>query len=192
MKLLQKTPLLVRVVSLYLSASFLFILSTTLTQPAYSTDKTAPPVVLKSIVKKTQISGTPVRIVVPRANIDISVIAGAYDRATDTWRLTNDKAQYIPSAAMPNNISGSTFVYGHATDPVFGRLSVLHRGDKAVVYTKNHHKFTYQYRSDLTVNPQSTDMLSMSSATPQLTLMTCTGLFSESRRVMFFNLVEVA
>jgi len=57
--------------------------------------------------------------------------------------------------------------------------------------TANNLTFRYVYSGEQIVQPSNTDILNAEPATPRLTLMTCEGIFSQTRRVMFFDFKEV-
>ncbi len=136
-------------------------------------------------------TGAPVSVLVPNVGINLSVIDGTYDAAKDSWTLTDDKAQFATMTDRPNDRAGNTFIYGHNTDPVFAKLAGLKVGDVAEVKTANNLTFRYVYSGEQIVQPSNTDILNAEPATPRLTLMTCEGIFSQTRRVMFFDFTEV-
>lgn len=189
---LSKIPLIVRVVSLYVCFGLAgwggFVLTEvptlTYTPPVA---KPQPAVYLRSSV-----SGKPVTILVPRLGIELSIIDGAYDKASDSWTLTDDKAQFATITDRPNDGGGNTFIYGHNTDRVFGRLAGLVDGDIVQIKTDNNHTFSYTYSGQQIVQPTNTSVLADDSAKPRLTLMTCEGWLSQTRRIMYFDFKEVS
>lgn len=134
--------------------------------------------------------GKPLRIVIPSQNIDLTVIEGSFNPRTKEWTLTKDKAQYAVNSSVANNQGGNTFIYGHDIPQVFRNLVNLKPGDIATVYTENNLVFTYKFRSEVIVPPTDTTIFSYTGA-PILTLQTCSGYWSESRRLMTFDFVEV-
>jgi LPXTG-site transpeptidase (sortase) family protein len=134
------------------------------------------------------IAGKPVRLQVE--GIDIAIIEGIYNAQTGAWTLTDDKAQFALPTALPNDQSGNTLIYGHNTPRVFADLHALAPGAQARIYTDNDHVFTYAYRSSETVSPTATDIFAYTGS-PQLTLQTCTGFWSEQRKFFYFELVAV-
>lgn len=196
-QLLAKIPLVFRVVSLYVVVGTPIVMAHNLL---------APEPVLTSLVREPivsaieqgagservdVISGQPVRIEIERAGINLPIQPGVYDAATHDWTLSDDKVQFATITASPNNIGGNTFLYGHNTWSVLRRTSALQIGDLARVTTDNGHVFTYRFTGDDSVTPTSTDALRIASDAPRMTLMTCQGVWSESRRLMYFDLVGV-
>lgn len=140
------------------------------------------------VTKDIAISGKPVRLEVPAANINITIIDGAYNTNTGEWTLTDDKAQFALPTVQPNDQSGNTLIYGHNTWAVFAALHNLKQGAEAKIYTENGHIFTYKLRSSEVVDPTNTAIFDYEGA-PQLTLQTCTGVWSEARKFFYFDLV---
>ncbi|HSE61801.1 MAG TPA: sortase [Candidatus Saccharimonadales bacterium] len=136
------------------------------------------------------IAGKPVRVIVPARNIALPVIDGYYNEKTGDWTLTNDKAQFATITSLANNKAGSTLIYGHDTDRVFKRLEQLQPGDEAQVVTSDGHVFVYQFRSSVDVKPSDISVLSYSGPAV-LTLQTCSGAWSQNRKLMTFDFVEV-
>lgn len=186
-----RLPLFLRVVALYVLVAlptWAFIAL----QPAAEETATTyvplkPAVTVQAGDKRV---GEPSRITVPRLGIGLSIIDGEYNAKKDTWTLSEDKAQFARMTALPNNESGNTFIYGHNTDAVFAPLAWLEKGDVARVHTTNGLVFQYRYNGRQIVDPSATSILE-DTKTPRLTLMTCEGIFSQSRRVMFFDFERI-
>lgn len=144
--------------------------------------------------EKNVISGKPVRIVIPSAGIDLKVEDGIYDAANQTWTLSETNAQFATMSAQANDRAGTTFIYGHGTDSVFGKIGVSHppMGTVAQVHTDNEHVFSYALADIHDFTPNDTSILSdTSSGAPQLVVQTCTGIFSEWRTMFTFSFTKV-
>jgi LPXTG-site transpeptidase (sortase) family protein len=137
-----------------------------------------------------KVSGKPVRIRVASRAIDLPVIDGTYDATSGNWTLSNTKAQFALNSSANNNRGGNTFIYGHDVPQVFKALEGLAVGDIAEVTTDNGYVFTYRYRSAIEVEPTNTSIFTYSGP-PILTLQTCSGIWSQNRRLMTFDFVEV-
>lgn len=187
-QLTARIPLILRVVSLYIAAgSVLWNVPQTLAVASIPVQAIA----YAPQVSPTTISGHPVGVSVERLGINLPVIDGSYNAITDSWTLTDDKAQFAAITQIPNNQSGNTFIYGHNTDPVFMKLAGLAQGDIAHVRTNNGHVFEYAYTGQDFVLPNNTSVLSDKPPRPRLTLMTCEGVFSQTRRIMTFDFKKV-
>ena len=137
-------------------------------------------------------SGYPVRLVVPSAEIDISVTDGIYNESGKTWNVSNDRAHFAGVTNEPNNHSGNTFIYGHNRPEVFYRLpkkTII--GEKALIYTDNGLVFTYTLREISETNPQDVTSLSTVQEKPVLTLQTCSGAYFQNRQLFTFDFVSV-
>jgi LPXTG-site transpeptidase (sortase) family protein len=140
------------------------------------------------------VSGKPVRITIPDYAIDLAVDEGLYNSADGSWSLSDIRAQFASFTAPANNHSGNTFIYGHATDIVFGRLAAATPpvGTIAKIYTNNNHTFTYQFTDARTLAPNDTSIFDdVAKAPATLTIQTCTGVFSEWRTMYHFSFVKV-
>lgn len=140
-------------------------------------------------------SGKPTRITIPSVGIDLPVDAGRYDKASKTWSLSPDHAQFATMSALANNQKGATFIYGHGTDAVFGKIGSDHPpiGTIAYIYTDNNHVFTYKLYAIQDKAPTDTQILKqLQSGPPRLVIQTCTGVFSEWRTMFLFSFEKVS
>lgn len=136
-------------------------------------------------------TGTPNRLVVPRLGLTLPILNGYYDPQTNDWTLSDTDAFFATMTDLPNDKRGSTFIYGHNRPTAFESLKNIAAGDTVDVYTSNGLKFTYEYAQDAIIQPTTTNVLNDDPDHPQLVLMTCEGVWSEVRRLMYFNLKEV-
>ncbi|MDT4851091.1 Sortase domain protein [compost metagenome] len=148
--------------------------------------KAAPPAFIP-------ISGKPVRLVIPDSNIDLPIDEGFYNEADSSWTLSDSRLQYAMMTMLANNHSGNTFIYGHATDQVLGRLAKHPpvAGALAQVYTDNGNIFTYAFESSRSLTPDDTSIFTYTGR-PILTVQTCTGSISEWRTMFTFTFEKVA
>ena len=136
------------------------------------------------------INGHPTRVVASTVGVDMPVVDGFYNNSTNEWTLYDDKAQFAAMTTEANDTSGQTFIYGHATQKVFGKLLNMRIGDQVEVYTSNGYKFTYTLKETQVVSPENTDILNYEGA-PRLLLQTCVGTFSESRKFFILDFTKV-
>ncbi|OGC38617.1 hypothetical protein A2V54_01925 [candidate division WWE3 bacterium RBG_19FT_COMBO_53_11] len=134
---------------------------------------------------KEYTQGTPERIIVPSAGINLQVVDGNYDKANVSWDLSKDKAQFATVTSLPNTKAGNTVIYGHNTPEVFMKLEKLNVGDVAYLYTKEGYVFEYELKSTEKVRPTDTQIL-QSGDDIRLSLLTCSGLFNEKRKLFTF------
>lgn len=194
---ITKLPLLLRVVALYVLVGVPLWWSGQQLQPQ---TRHAPVVIAATptSAKETPtaevpavISGLPTTLRIPRVGIGLSVRDGVYDPINKTWSLSDDAAFFATMTAHPNDRTGNTLIYGHNTVQVLEPVKDLAEGDIAQVVTSNGYMFSYVYRDDQMVDPTNTTIVTAEMEKPQLTLLTCEGVWSEQRRLLFFDFKEV-
>lgn len=194
---LARVPLLARIAGLYVCLA-LGIGVVSLTYANFSSSVT--PVAAQTqvvipdpepVVEKQRLEGVPVRLVVSRLGVDLAVHEGFYDPDTQEWTLNDTDAFFMVLTHQPNDVGGNTFIYGHNQAAVFLPLAGLEVGDIVDLYTSNNLHFVYRYDHDSFVAPTMTQILYEEAETPQLILMTCEGVLSEARRIMYFTYQEV-
>lgn len=191
LRIMTATPLGLRVVLLYVLMAPVVALSFAASHlppmPYIATT-----VARAHVAQPVRIEGDPSQIDVPSVGISLAIVPGAYDSNTNSWTLTEDKAQFAAMTSKPNNVSGTTFIYGHNTYPVFSKLAGIQPGDSAFVTTSNGHRFEYVYNGNRFVNPDNTGILNDQPGRAQLVLMTCEGILSQTRRVMYFDIRSIS
>jgi len=191
-----KTPLALRIVALYISVTLLSLGS------VYAYQKNQPVVYAaenpvaavqqaQTVVQQApEIESMPKRLIVERLGLDIDVEPGYYDVETKEWTLDETHAFFAMQSQQPGTKAGTAFIYGHNRASAFGPLAQLSVGDTVTLDLEDGHKVTYAYARDAKVTPETTQVVTEKSDYPQLILLTCDGLFSQARRVMYFTLTE--
>ncbi len=133
------------------------------------------------------LSGKPARLVIPSMNIDMNILDGSYNPSTGEWDLGKDTIHFALPSVLANDFEGTTLVYGHNYDEIFGQLEGLPPEAKVQLYTENNLKFEYTYTSAKDLLPNDTTIFDYRGA-PTLTLQTCTGNWNELRRMYSFRL----
>lgn len=140
------------------------------------------------------ISGKPIRIALSSRGIDLPVADGGYDTSSKTWSLRPDKAMFATMSSQPNNEMGMTFIYGHGTDTVFGKIGSNHPpiGSTADIYTDNGHVFSYKLNAIEDLTPTDTWILrNQKIGPPRLLIQTCTGAYSQWRTMFEYSYTSV-
>lgn len=139
------------------------------------------------------VAGKPVRLVIPDYAIDLPVDEGFYDSTTATWTLSETHAQFAMMTTLANNASGNTFIYGHGTDVVFGKLGATTPppGTQALIYTDNNRVLSYRFQDARNLTPDDTSVFNDYTGPSTLTLQTCTGSLSEWRTMFRFTFEKV-
>ena len=132
----------------------------------------------------------PVSIKIDSVNIDLPVKIGRYNPEDKTWKIGNNSAYWANLSNLPSENNGNTLIYGHNTSDSFYRLKDIENGDIAVIEAQTGEILTYEYIGDEIVEPQD-DLLFYKNDIPRLTLLTCSGSFSQVRRLMYFKLKSI-
>jgi len=129
------------------------------------------------------------RLIIPKIGVDAPVVWDA-DPATMLTDLQRGVSHYR-GTAHPNGQSGNVFLTGHSsnyvwdTSPynrVFANLDKLVAGDLVAV-TSETNEYVYRVTDQLVVRPNETSVLE-STPTPILSLMTCTPVGTNLRRLV--------
>lgn len=189
---MQKIPLLFKVVFLHLSVLVAITLTSHLVRvPVSAQVANVPTTQVTQKAKLLAVRGEPVRLKIPRLGIDLAVVDGIYDQENQTWTLSDTEVQFARSTSLPSNAAGNTFIYGHNTAVVLGKTTDLQSGDELIIESENQKAFIYRYTSDKITTPEDTSVFAAEYESPVLTLLTCSGFWSQDRRLMFFEFVEV-
>lgn len=186
-----KIPLILRLTSLYVVSALVLVAFGAAGSQATSLNSNFPAPKSKLVLQKETISGKPTQLIIPRLNIKLDIHDGKYDSVNNSWDLTDSAAHFATITSVPNNESGNTFLYGHNTEAVLGNTKDLVPGDQLIVKTANNHRFTYTYSSSKNTTANDTTPLKDDGKEPFLTLLTCSGVWSEQRRVMIFTFKDV-
>ncbi|MBC7764312.1 sortase [Microbacteriaceae bacterium] len=191
---IEKVPLLVRVVPLYVVFGALFFFTQAFFPQSEKIAATIQQPISRASAPSSDsiISGRPNRIVVESLGIDLFIKDGTYNPSTKEWTLSNDIAYFAEMTTPANNSHGSTFIYGHNTEAIFAKFKNISSNVIVKIYTTNGHIFEYTYRNDAIVTPNITNVLYENPESPQLTVMTCEGAWSKVRRIMYFDFKVVS
>lgn len=194
----RRRPVIVATVSFFLAFGVIgaWLGSPYLLEPLHHSQRTtnsSPAPQVKNGSEK-YITGKPVRIVLASSSIDLPVVDGIYNRSSKTWTLYSDKAMYATFSKQPNNKTGMTFIYGHGTDKVFGKIGRNHPsvGSIAEIYTDNNRVFTYSLTAVEDLKPADTWILkNRHNGPPHLIIQTCTGAYSQWRTMFEYSYKSV-
>lgn len=121
------------------------------------------------------------RLVIPKIGVDIAVVDGPDERALvrGGWRLPQTSADPKESNMV---ISAHRFRYRPPSTQTFYLLDKLAVGDTFILYW-NDKEYDYRVTDARVVAPSAVGILAPTSA-PQVTLFTCTPLFSTAQRLV--------
>lgn len=131
--------------------------------------------------------GIPRYISIPSLGIDTTVEDGYYNAKTGQWTISEASAFFATPTDEANSKAGDTFIYGHNSTKIFGKLLQIKPGAQAIVDTDSGAQFIYTFTSTAAVKPTDTRILDYS-GTPRLTLQTCSGLWNQNRQIFYFDL----
>ncbi len=132
----------------------------------------------------------PRTITISSVGIDLPVVNGSIDAATNRWQVSTTAANYAVTSPTPNTEQGWTFIYAHWTRKLFGTLSGVKQGDIAIIETIDDHVFEYRYDSSRIVAPTDIAAINGIPNKKGLVLMTCTGLWAEKRLIQYYTLED--
>ncbi len=145
--------------------------------------KTTLPVVgNKTVVPKTNSIPADDRLVIPKIGVDVTIVPGQDERALEKgiW--------HIPNTSSPDR-GGNTVLSGHRFRYLAGPktlylLDQMEIGDVIIVYWKGI-EYDYKVVARRIVNPDAVEILDPTPE-PQLTIFTCTPVFSTRQRLVLF------
>lgn len=134
--------------------------------------------------------GYPIIVHIERLGISLNIEPGYYDTATQTWTLSEGRAFYATLSDLPSSFNGNTIVYAHNQENAFLKTNELAIGDHIRIETTAGHTFVYEYVGDEDVYPEDDQVFAYKDY-PRLTLLTCSGKLSETRRLMYARLISI-
>ena len=132
---------------------------------------------------------TPTQIIIPSARIDLP-IARAYEHNANDWDVSNTKANFAMTSALPNQVSGNTVIYAHNRAGLFSSIRNIRYGDEVYIYTENY-VYTYTFTKTETVGMHDVEIMNQTVA-PILTLFTCAGNVNQNRYVVLAHFTRIA
>lgn len=134
--------------------------------------------------------GVPKEIFIPSKGLTVLLTAGEYSTVVNAWNVSGTHAHFATLSALPNDHGGNTVIYGHNSKDIFAPIFSLNTDDLVEIRTIENITFVYKMRDTSRVRPKEVSVMDTSSF-PQLTLITCEGLWNEYRRIVYFDLLEV-
>jgi Sortase domain len=139
------------------------------------------------------ISGEPQTFQIKRLGIDFPVAPGMFDVVNKSWTLdsqhvfvnTLDNANPTLSTSTTAQPRIVTF-YAHNFSNVVGNTKNLVAGDILTITTDTNYTFRYYYVHDQVVGPNDAQILQAPNQDLPVALITCTGTWDQSRRIMYF------
>lgn len=139
----------------------------------------------------TSATGLPVQMTIKRLGISFPVIKGYYNSAARKWTLDSNhvfvNAQTNRNPVISTNQTTDVVLYGHNFNSVLGKTTEMVPGDILSIRTDTGYQFNYYFVKSEAVNPNNVSILNLDSKQYPVMLVTCTGIFDQVRRVMYFT-----
>lgn len=148
-------------------------------QPSQITNEKNPIIINSKLLESKNIDNIPVRILIPKSNIDISVIPAKI--VNGYWEISETTASYGLGSGTPGTKS-NTVIFAHTRDGLFYNLKDTKVGDVVYVFSKNKW-FRYKVNDITAVYPNQIEVI-QPTKNETLTLYTCTGFNDEKRLIV--------
>jgi sortase A len=138
------------------------------------------PIVINSdLYKNAPVQNIPVRVLLPKADIDIPVIPAKI--VDGYWELSENTASYGLGSGLPGE-KNNTVIFAHARKGLFYNLKDVKTGDIIYVFSENKW-FRYKVNKITSVYPDQVEVIKPTK-NETLTLYTCTGYNDEKRLIV--------
>lgn len=132
-----------------------------------------------SLYASKNTTNDPVRILIPKADIDLRVIDAPI--VNGYWQLSETTASYGLGSGHPGTKS-NTVIFAHARQGLFYNLKDINLGDIVYIFTKDKW-YRYKVNKITAVYPNQTEVIKPTK-NEVLTLYTCTGFYDEKRLIV--------
>lgn len=136
---------------------------------------------------KSALTQAPIRLQLPRQQIDLSILMGSFNKSLDDWYIDDKNAFFATLSSLPAQDTNTSIIYGHNTDAVLGKTISIQRGDSLLLTHSDGRITKWRFVSDKFVEPDDVKIFSRQSEVPTVVLLTCNGSNNERRRLMFFE-----
>lgn len=157
----------------------LIVLLVPFPQPKPKTETKNPIAIDKKLLESKKAENMPVRIVMPKVDIDLKVTPSKV--IDGYWELSEENASYGLGSGLPGSRS-NTVIFAHAREGLFYNLKNVKQSDTVYVFTKNKW-YRYKVNKITAVFPDQKEVIAPTKK-ETLTLYTCTGFNDEKRLVV--------
>ena len=124
-------------------------------------------------------SQPPLRIVIPKYNVDLTVIEAPV--IDGYWELSETTASHGVGSANPGEI-GNTVIFAHAREGLFLPIRYINTSDTIYILTKDRW-YRYTVAQTQLVDPNQVEVIAPTTD-ETLTLFTCSGFFDTKRLIV--------
>ena len=175
--LFSKNPLFIKLIGVFLIILALLVL--TWKFPVGKPIDKNPIVINSKLLESSKAQNIPVRIVIPKNNIDLKVIPSKI--VNGYWELSENTASYGLGSGYPQSKS-NTVIFAHAREGLFYNLKDVKIGETIYVFTKDKW-FRYKVVKITAVYPNQIEVIKPT-RNETLTLYTCSGFYDEKRLIV--------
>lgn len=176
---IKNNPLINKIVGLIFVLGALGILIFPAYFPTQKPNEKNPIVINSELLSSKKIEDSPVRILIPKADIDLPVVDAKI--VNGYWELSETTASYGLGSGHPGE-KGNTVIFAHAREGLFYNLKDVKTGDTIYVFTKDEW-FKYKVNKITQVFPNQTEVIKPTK-NETLTLYTCSGFSDEKRLII--------
>lgn len=132
----------------------------------------------KQLLNAAEPSVQPLRIIIPKVNIDLPIVEARVVRGL--WDLSETSASHGMGSASPGEL-GNTVIFAHARDELFGPIRKLKKDDVIYILTRDNW-YKYTVIETKLVEPRDVEVIAPTTK-ETLTIFTCSG-FLDSKRLI--------
>lgn len=121
----------------------------------------------------------PVRLSVSSISINLAVKKGAFDAGSKQWAINDTDAFFAVGTTTP-------LIYGHNRDTVFEPLGRIQKDDQLRLTYADGSTAEFTYYGTRFIAPNDASILTENDPHTVI-LFTCSGFFSDSRRIVYFK-----
>jgi sortase A len=134
-----------------------------------------------------KIEFVPSHITIANANIDLPVVSVPLENGT--WKVNTGVANFAEGTSTVNTVTGNVGIFAHNRKDAFAGIQNLEEGTTIEVSGQGYIA-TYRVEKTGAVQPDQVDVF-YPTEEPNLTLVTCDGVFSEKRYIIQAKLVSI-
>lgn len=133
------------------------------------------------------VSFVPTRLVINKINVNLPIVSQPMKNGT--WAVTPKAANYAEGTSAVSRTAGNVGIFGHDRADALTKIKDLAEGDTIELFDAGH-KAIYRVQSASVVKPDQVDVFYPSDKS-LLTIVTCEGVFSQSRYAVKAELISI-
>jgi LPXTG-site transpeptidase (sortase) family protein len=130
----------------------------------------------------------PTKLIIPKLKFQLPIVSVPLENGT--WIVHDHVANYAEGTSLIDETGGNVGLYGHDRPHAFSPIKKLTIGDQIQVQTSEGYMALYRVIDGHEVTPEQVTVF-YPSVEPRLTLLTCSGIFSERRYIIVAELDRI-